>query len=805
MSVTQTVTEEGVLAGTPRYMSPEQARGKTVNAQTDLWSLGVIYYELLTGGSPFEGEDTFSVLRAIVDDAPLSLTKQREDVPALGVQIVTRALEKDPTKRYQTAAEMVRDLTELLGLLSGAPRLVDTPARRVSRAMIAITGAVLLIAVVLSGWAYRRASRRDWAHAEAIPQIGALQEKKQHLAAYLLLKQAQQVLPDDPALRKIADDSVQTISVTSDPAGAAVEIQDYVTPDAEWYRLGVTPLTNIQVPNGHYRWKVSSATTGEMVTAPELHDKMDFSLVAMQHAPAGMVAVPAGTWSSYISFLGWLGPDPLPAYYADKYEVTNRDYQKFVDAGGYANRDYWTEKFTKDGKDLSFDEAMSEFRDTSGREGPSTWVGGHYPDGTADYPVGGVSWYEAAAYARFAKKQLPVVAQWYRLAAPDASGYIVPLSNMSGKALAKVGAYQGMGPFGTYDTAGNVREWVATGDVTGKRFILGGSWRSPPYGYSDAEAQSAFDRTDTNGFRCVLNEGELSAQVQAPLKDEKRDYSKWKPASDDVFHAYEALYAYQKLPLNATVDGIVNETADWREEKVSYDAAYRGERMTAYLFLPKNVKPPYQTVLFFPSARVYFVPSNHDGKTLGDIEFFDYVVQSGRAVMYPIYEDTYERRAGGSFPGGAQNIELTADWYKDAARSLDYLVTRNDIDSSKLAYLGVSMGSAEGVIAGELLQDRLKAIVLLDGGFFLEPPPPGGDQADFAPRIKKPVLMVNGRYDYAFSLERAQNPLFGMLGTDKNDKAHVVLDTPHDVTEQKPQLMKAVLDWLDKYLGRVGT
>ena len=63
--------------------------------------------------------------------------------------------------------------------------------------------------------------------------------------------------------------------------------------------------------------------------------------------------------------------------------------------------------------------------------------------------------------------------------------------------------------------------------------------------------------------------------------------------------------------------------------------------------------------------------------------------------------------------------------------------------------------------------------------------------------------MVNGRYDYSFSLDRAQNPLYAMLGTAGGEKRHLVLDTPHDVTEQRPQLVKAVLDWLDHYLGRV--
>jgi len=134
---------------------------------------------------------------------------------------------------------------------------------------------------------------------------------------------------------------------------------------------------------------------------------------------------------------------------------------------------------------------------------------------------------------------------------------------------------------------------------------------------------------------------------------------------------------------------------------------------------------------------------------------------------------------------------------------MDYLNTRSDIDSSRVGYLGVSMGSAYGVIYTTLLQDRLKAAIFLDGGYFLQPTPPGGDQADFAPRMKKPVLMVNGRYDYTFPVDKAQDPMFQMLGTPAADKSHVILDTPHDVTEQRPLLVKAVLDWLDRYLGRV--
>jgi dienelactone hydrolase len=443
---------------------------------------------------------------------------------------------------------------------------------------------------------------------------------------------------------------------------------------------------------------------------------------------------------------------------------------------------------------------MAQFRDTTGRAGPSTWVAGHYPQGQADFPVAGVSWFEAAAYAAFSGKSLPVLAQWLQADPPDLAASAVQASNITSSALAPVGKYPGLGPYGTYDMTGNVREWVSNAAGGDLRFILGGSWKSESYLSTTPEALSPFDRSQTNGFRCVLNTDSVPAEALNPVKPMVRDFARFKPVSDEVFNAYKLLYAYPQTPLNAQVDGVVEDTVDWREEKVTFDAAYGGQRMSAYLFLPKHVRPPYQTVLFFPSARVEDL---RDSRKLGDLKFFNYVVQSGRAVMYPVYLDTYERKVNFYLREGLVDNELNIAHYKDAARSLDYLATRSDIDSSKLAYLGVSMGSAKGVIISTLLQDRLKTSIFLDGGYFLFPPTPGNDQADFAPRLKIPVLMVNGRYDYSFSLDRSQNPLFAMLGTPAGDKRHLILDTPHDVTERRPQLVRAVLDWLDHYLGRV--
>ncbi len=786
--------------GTLRYMSPEQAEGKIVDRRTDLWSFGVMMYELLVGRAPFEGDSALAILRAVTQETPKPLRTCRPETPEEMERIVGHALEKDVAKRYQTASEMSRDLSTFLAKLS-APELPAANQKMRQSRLYAVPAGFLLLVVAASGaWYYQRSEKRHWAREEAIPEIAKLKAEDKALAAFLLLQKAERYLPGDPQLTKIAEEITATVSLGSTPPGASVDIQDYLSPDSAWYSLGVTPLTKIKIPSGYFRWKISKPGVGEYVAAPITDEEMHFALDKEQAAPQGMSWVTGGPWATYIAFVGWVGPYNVAPFYIDRLEVTNRMYQEFVDKGGYEKKECWKRKFIHDGRELSWEESREFFRDTTGRAGPSTWAAGHYPEGQGNYPVSGVSWYEAAAYAEFAGKSLPTFAQWYLAAPSDVATYTVRESNISRSNLAPSGAFKGLGAYGTYDMAGNVREWIENAAGGNTYFILGGAWKSQSYIYSEPESLPPFDRSATNGFRCVRNTAPLPEELRLTIKMFDRDFSKVKPASDDVFRAYQMLYSYDKAPLNAKVEGVVRDTADWSEQKITFDAAYNKERMAAYLFLPKKVRPPFQTVVFFPSARVLDIPNS---QTLGDVQFFDYIVQSGRAVLYPIYKDTYERRDKNVFPGSSKDLELMTQRAKDLGRSIDYLETRVDIDKNKLAYLGVSMGSAEGVIYAALLQDRLKAVVFLDGGFFLSQPPTGGDQADFAPRLKKPVLMVNGRHDYAFSPGKAQIPLFQMLGSPKDDKQHILLDTTHDVTERRAELIQNVLGWLDKYLGRI--
>ena len=156
-----------------------------------------------------------------------------------------------------------------------------------------------------------------------------------------------------------------------------------------------------------------------------------------------------------------------------------------------------------DGRTVSWEEAVAEFRDTTGRPGPATWELGTYPEGQDDWPVRGVSWYEAAAYARFAGKSLPTVHHWRLAAGLGIHSAILEWSNFSGKGPARAGEYLGIGPYGTFDMAGNVKEWCANRRAATARYIMGGAWNEPNYQYQQADARLAEDRSDNNGLRLV--------------------------------------------------------------------------------------------------------------------------------------------------------------------------------------------------------------------------------------------------------------------------------------------------------------
>ena len=218
---------------------------------------------------------------------------------------------------------------------------------------------------------------------------------------------------------------------------------------------------------------------------------------------------------------------------------------------------------------------------------------------------------------------------------------IIPLSNFGSAGPVPAGRSQGLGRFGTYDMAGNVKEWCWNEAQEGTRYILGGAWNEERFAFAELDRRPPGDRSANNGFRCVRYSQPLPDPFTAPQIQQTRDYAAEKPVPDDVFEIYRSMYLYDHSGLDPKVEAVDESSEAWRKEKVTFRAGYGNERMAAYLFLPKSAQPPFQTVVFMPWASANFTPSSAN---LVCLEWLDFVIKSGRAVMYPVYQGTYERR-----------------------------------------------------------------------------------------------------------------------------------------------------------------
>jgi len=571
-------------------------------------------------------------------------------------------------------------------------------------------------------------------------------------------------------------------------------------------------MENIRFPQGIYRWKIEKEgfESRQFVADKSLNTELwkEGSL------PSDMVQIPP--WTANIASVSSRRAEMVkaPAYLINKYEVTNGQFKEFVDKGGYKNPEYWKHKFIKDGRELSWEQAISEFIDETGQPGPATWEKGTYPEGQDKHPVSGVSWYEAAAYAEFVGKSLPTVYHWEQAACLNESLVIVPYSNFAVGGTLPVGGHPGMGHTGLYDMAGNVKEWClnATDDSGSQRYVLGGGWAEPTYLFTERDSQSPWDRSPLNGFRCVQylgGEETVATVLSGPLEQHlARDLSKLVPFSDEEFLTLMMHYEYDRTPLNPVVESTDDSSPFWRKEKITFDAAYGGERVIAYLFLPKAFEPPYQTVIYFPGKGAV------SKKSFNDLQYRDrtkYVIMSGRALLYPVYKGTYERPDARVRVWTTTSIVRTPlayrDWTiqmaKDLSRSIDYLETRDDIDSDRIAYFGMSWGAALGPIM-LAMEDRLDAGIFVVGGIFLFDLPRSFDSALYAQRVKAPVLMINGREDVGVPYETSQRPMYELLGTPDEHKEHKLYPGGHGVFGLfYKQILEDVLGWLDRYLGPV--
>ena len=796
------VTKEGTTLGTVPYMSPEQARGEEVDHRTDIWSLGVVLYEMLAGKRPFHSEYEQALMYLIVNEDLEPLKKHLPDISSVIVRIVNRALEKEKEKRYASAADMLHDLkkyTDSLKHDTGGTVDMIVMLRSFRKPQVVIPAAIIVVAIIIfTFWYIDHQSNISWAHEEAIPEIEELVREGLYEEAWEIAKRAEAIIHDDPDLERLLPQFTWLWpELETDPPGARVYRRPYGYVEAPWEELGTAPLDEFRLPLGASVLRLELEGYRPVYTVPDhyLQDFPVFVLDPPEQLPDEMVRIPGWrvTFDEETVELG--------DFFMDRYPVTNREYQRFVDAGGYRDPAYWEFPFVLDGDTLAWEDAMARFTDRTGRPGPSTWEVGGYPDGEANYPVAGVSWYEAAAYAKFAGKSLPSIHHWRRAYGSQFfPEHVIPLSNLQSDGPVPVGALYGMGPFGTFDMAGNVREWTYN-PVREERNILEGGWDDPEYmALHMWLPRPTFDRAPTNGIRLVnyrdedVNIERALAPLEPPSVSDFRALAS--PPSDEEFEIYQRMFTYDPEPLEAYIEA-VDTARHWVRETVSFRAAYGGERVLLHLYLPRTGSLPYQTVVYWPGAGALAFTSI-DQKSAQHQEF---IIRSGRAFAFVVFEGTLEREGDARAPSRSHRFrDITIRRVQDVMRTIDYLETRDDINADRLAYLGWSWGAHwAGLVLA--LEPRFNAAVLHVAGVRGARPLPEVDYLNYLPRVTTPVLTLNGRLDGVIPPDTHTRPFFDLLGTPDEHKRFVLTESGHFVP--RPTLIRESLDWLDRYLGPV--
>lgn len=680
---------------------------------------------------------------------------------------------------------------------------------------------LLMIALGYGGYrGYDFWSKVQWAQTVAQPILTEHIKVNDFAAAFKVASEIEGALGPTPALDAVWDLIAAEVGFTTEPGGATVSYRRYDQPDGPWTVLGDTPIDTTLVPSAPTVWKIekSGYQTRSFANIPHSNHesftwRSHYKLDLENTTPANTVTIDANNnaiislSSSSISQRYDIG-----RFHIDKTEVSNRDYQAFVDVGGYQQQQYWTEDFIDGNTRLNFSQAMTRLRDSSGRPGPATWVAGRYPEGKADHPVSGVSWYEAAAYAQFRGRHLPTIYHWTYAALPNTE-IIKPLSpsmasqsNLESEGTVPVGSTDGVSAAGAKDMFGNVAEWVWNKSNDDHHFSLGLSWSDPAYNASLPSAALSWSRLPNLGFRLIsYDSGKVDNSMTQAANLQTLEIEDITPISDE---AYDLLLtsADTLSPIRANEQKI-DLPNGYSAVRVEIDYPLSDDKLPLYLLVPENVKPPYQTLVWFGGINA--ISSNNNLSLYDfDMKAVKFLQQSGRLIVMPIWTDTFERNTRGLSPHTYLQEETTAkeliiSWRRDFSYVLDYLQSRDDVLTEEIGLMALSLGAT---VSAYLLanENRIKSVILWSGGFLAQPSENNKRAnilAGILQRSRKPTLMLNGQHDYIIPV-KTQQMLFQLLGTNEADKKHVIFDSGH-FGWPIGEFVKENLDWLDTYLGLV--
>ena len=310
-----------------------------------------------------------------------------ETVPGQGYRFIAPIRSDLPIAQSDTSTAAGLDPLPVDANGEGKRQIREAPERGLkpspkSRWFVAagLAGAVFVVAAVaLSAWSYLRYTRARHVRTDSLPRIRTLIANDQRVAAYELTIAALRNAPDDQDLQQLSQEILTRLNLTTTPPGARISYRDYGDAGAPWREIGVTPIKNAQVPLAflHFRAERPGFPPLELAAMSPALGGANFLLVSK---PEGMVFVPAQA--------RWDGAELVsqPDFFLDRFEVTNAKFKEFVDAGGYRDPKYWRQPFRQNRSELSFDRAMANFLDATGRTRSGVVAVGRVPE-----RAGGVS------------------------------------------------------------------------------------------------------------------------------------------------------------------------------------------------------------------------------------------------------------------------------------------------------------------------------------------------------------------------------------------------------------------------------
>ena len=457
-----TQTASGTVSGTPAYMSPEQARGDSTDHRTDIYSLGIVLYEMLAGRVPFEADSTLTVLHMQIHTTPPPIPGILPQVQ----QVIDRALAKNPDDRYQTSRELAMDYYRAIGLSTKPP--TGNFSQTVPVDATAIESSPVL----------------------AVPAPVTKPEPAATLVPTPELDP--EPVPGPRIEREAKIDSPARLEPASVPTPASKPSRSRI-----WLGVGLASLCGLALLGfGVYRFLTTRTALPGPTDIPSVEITNTSASPLASDTPAapalpeatGMVKVDAGTYE--------VGRDPADDYHnaaqsisvnefwIDQYQTTNAQYQRYITETGAAE--------------------------------PMVWPG------EENHPVRGVTWEQASAYCSWLNKRLPNEAEWEAAGRgsgpepqlhpwgddPTDGGNALQLPNDN---TYEVGSqFFNVSPLQVYDMVGNVWEWVGEPYSTlpaGIKILRGGRFSNPvDLAYRLPVAPDDTGYIQYAGFRCAADQ-----------------------------------------------------------------------------------------------------------------------------------------------------------------------------------------------------------------------------------------------------------------------------------------------------------